>query len=562
MAVRIQTSNNFLGFGDGTRAGEYYYSVGMKRSQFGIKPGWSMVQSINSDTLDFTTPIKWFDQKKEAGANYIFGVAGYPGKIYKCSTSADTWTLARATLQQSYGNGLITDQKDRLLYAQNRYLGMYDGTTWTDNWKDIVDDIGLEWRPMELYEDWVLIGNKNKVALLNITDDSFNTAAFTLPSDFVIRSIKAGKNGVLIGANKGNQGILVLWDVYSIRSITPWIYTEGNITSIVKFKEQWIVAMNGKFLITNGYQILSEISLPDIGIRGEVSTPDYPAGMIIKDNYLFVTHSNITRQPNRLKNAVWIYDFRTRLWEICLASNNEDSVRYGALFFDNIYNFIVSYVSSSDVSSKRYIAKIYENIPRKSFYITAPLGVGGTKKTAEGLIFSLAFDTVASTHTPTPDWKITAKIFDFKKQLWNFSRTSLASTAANKLLINGSSPNFSCADVGDEVTVVEGVNANETRQVIAVENKGTISEAWTLDLSLPYLTEQYAKLNVSGFKKIGEKTISSHKLKDYYFNINQSPQGKKFLIKLLFESNADSSNFFLTPEVNNLSFIYNDLGVI
>ena len=550
MAVKIQTIQNFLGFGDGLKRGEYYYSQGMGCSREGIKPNWVMIKSIDNGTLAELQLIKWFDQRKEAGSIYIYAVA-YDGKIFKVEWPGNDWTLARTPTTNNDGNGLIVDQKNRVLYAQAQYLGMYDGTTWTDNWKDFVVDIGNKWRPMDLYEDWVVMGNKNKIALLNITDDSFNANAFNLSDEFEIVALKSGKNGVLIGANIGSRSALVLWDCQATRSIAPWTWIEGNISGIAKYEGQWIVSVGNEIFITNGYTQRYLITPVDLRIQDSDFGPYYPSGMLVRNFYLFINGG--WDSLSRKKTGLWIYNLRTQLWEFCSPSNFcLRHVTPGALFIDNKWIFYASY--QTDLPNKIYIEKIWNSAPSKSFYISPPLGVGDNQKIAEGLILNLGFDLADYTDKTLPNWKIIAGIYDFKKPLWKYGRTTAASTEANKLKIDGT---YYSADVGDEVTILKGANASEIRHIIAITGKGTVDEVWTLDSDLPNLTEQDVFLNICPFRKIGEWTINNYPIKNYYyFPIKNLASGRKFLIKVYFKV----AN--LTPELHSLSFIYDDLGIL
>ena len=558
--IRIQTIKSFLGFGDGIRKGEYYYSQGIGRSREGIKPSWGISKIIDSGTLGGLAVIKWFTQRKEAdGKIYNFGV-DKNGVIYKCEQLIGTWAAINSPVS-SFGNGLGVDKKDNIIYAQHQYLGK--GTTanpnvWTDNWKDLGADEGTMPRPIENYEDWTLIGNKNKIAGYTGDGTDFGPNLFNLPEGFVINNIKAGKTGVLIGANKDNIGILVLWDCYSNRSITPWIYLEGNIYSIASYNGQWIVAAGSKFFITNGYTIETLCVPPDSRTSDtEFITTVTQVGMVVKDHYLFVNGK--INGLNRKQTGLWIYDFRTKLWEFCPISNNcVMYVNLGALFVDNAFSFFTSY--SSDYPAKRYIGMIYNGAPQKSFYISSVLGATDTKKIAEGLILNLAFDLYNHSVYDSLNIKITAKIYDFKRQLWGVGVTSAVSTAKDELKVDGAASGYNYAEIGDEITILQGVNAGEIKHIKEIQNPGQTPEIWVLDSELPLLTEQSTYLGVCPFKKIGEQLITAPKIKDYYFNIKHSPIGKKFLIKICLDMGRTYD--MMIPELSSLSFIFNDLGIL
>src|SRR5207248_2925051 len=141
-----------------------------------------------------------------------------------------------------------------LLYPQQRYLGMRDTTgTYTDNWKDFGADY-TGYRDADTYEGGVYIMNNNAVAYL-ASDDSWNASAFTAPTNFEGRSIRSGRNGLLLGFNFGFQGVLMLWDAIADRAIAPWIWVNGTVLSIDAYQGNWLVLTSKEILLTNGYTV-------------------------------------------------------------------------------------------------------------------------------------------------------------------------------------------------------------------------------------------------------------------------------------------------------------------
>jgi hypothetical protein len=138
--------------------------------------------------------------------------------------------------------------------------------------------------------------------------------------------------------------------------------------------------------------------------------------------------------------------------------------------------------------------------------------------------------------------------------LWVRAQTNAASTVENKLKINGT---IFRAQVGDEVTVLTGANAGQIRHITAIANQGTSTEEWTLDSNLPNLTEDTAELNVMPFQLVKKHTVTNvSELKELFFNVKNRIKGKKYLLKILFE------NMTVTPELHEVQFIYDDLGIL
>lgn len=571
--IKIQTITSFLGFG--TKRG-YYFSEGMHRTEEGIKPGWEIREATHSGALTDLLLIGWFSQVRIGVDNYIYGVnrsSVADGRIFRAFAGGNSFSLQRTPTTVSYGNGLITDQKGRLLYLQTRFLGMFDGTTWADSWRDFGVNIAPvdTFRPADLYEDWVAMGNGDKIALLNIKDDSFNSNAFNLPAGFVFRAIKSNRTGVLMGANFVNRSVLVLWNCQSSRSIAPWIWLDGEILSITTYGDLWKVAVGNKVILTNGYTIRELPELPDMGIHNFPLQNLFPSGLLSKDNYLFLNNGGGsglggTSGFGRDKKGLWILDLTTRLWEFCAVSNRcTQRVLLGAIIIDAQNNAYISYRTIRP--ARFYIGRIFQSFSagsdtsNKAIYISPILGEGTNQKIAEALKINLNFvlKPEYAFVTPNPDIKIHTKIYDFKRKGINYIPTNAASTALNQLRVDGSSRSALAGqiEIGDEVSILEGANAGEVRHITSIANRRTATETWTLDSNLPNLTENEISLEVTPFKKIDIQTISSYEAKDYYFNIATSPQGRKFLIKIIMEL----GNPCLMPEMTELSFIYNDLGI-
>jgi hypothetical protein len=554
--LRQETIRKFRGFGDGNRIGEYFYSQGMNKSQFGIKPDWKIMASKDSASLAALTLITWFAQRAVTNGDiYNYGV-GNTGKLFRVAQNTTTWAEVSHTTV-GYGNGLGIDTESNVIIAGKQYLCKINPAgTVSNNWKDLGADEGTMWRPIERYEDTMLIGNKNLIATYTGDGTDFATNTITFPAGFSIRCIKSGQGGILIGMNFGNSGVLALWDNYSDRAIAPWLWFNEPIKSIAKYKGQWIVAVGDKFIITNGYTSKHLCFAPDSKIHSTRFIMNHtPDCMVVKDNYLMVAggQGHFTRR----QQGLWIYNLDTKLWNFVAVSNGVTyNTLIGAINIDDAYNMHVSYETS--LPAKKYIGRIYNDVPPEAYFITAPLGKGNNKKTAEGLIINLGFDTVNYTYYAAPTWSIKASIYDFKRQLWTYGYTRAISTDKSILKVDGSVANYNKAEVGDEVTIVAGANAGEKRYIESIANEGTNTEEWTVDSDFSELTEASVYMIVSPFIKIGDITVATPKIKENYFYlpIKQAPTGKKFMIKIYFTATS------MVPEISSLSFLYDDLGHI
>src|SRR5947207_2151197 len=114
--IQVEPIQNFAGFGIGQGQGEYFHSQGMNKSLFGVTPKWKISASIDDGTLSTLALLNWFTQGVLGGTSYVYGVDQI-GTLYKSTLGLDVWTNPYRPGVSSHGNGLIFDQKNRLLYA-------------------------------------------------------------------------------------------------------------------------------------------------------------------------------------------------------------------------------------------------------------------------------------------------------------------------------------------------------------------------------------------------------------------------------------------------------------
>jgi hypothetical protein len=153
---------------------------------------------------------------------------------------------------------------------------------------------------------------------------------------------------------------------------------------------------------------------------------------------------------------------------------------------------------------------------------------------------------------------VSIKVANFKQLIWGYATTNGTSATAITIKVDGTQTGLNNAEVGDEITVLEGVNAGQIRHIANITNQNTNTETWTLDTALGSTTENNIRIQVSPFKLAKKSTLSSAaKLRDLYFPITKQLQGKKYLTKTVFD-NVGSS----VPELTQTDFIYNDLGEV
>jgi hypothetical protein len=540
--IRAIQFGNAGGFGEGKRRDEYYYSQGMQRSPGGPMTGFGMTVLATSDTISGLGNIKYFADV--VGTMYA---VDSNGKIYKEATAGVGNFGTAVRTPGGSGRGLLGDQKGRLLYFQNTQIGMYDGATWTDNWKTGLNDVE---HPADTYEDLVPFANGPAVGVI-YADDTMNATAFDLPSSFSTADVCGGHLGILVGANLGYTGYIILWNPLYDRSAAPWIPVPGQVQSIERTDGGWIVVTTKQVLWTNGYstrQLFPLLDDPLAYLQYAVA----PQGTLRVNDKLFVL--NQYAHEARRKSGVYVLDLQTLTFEfIPVSTLAVTSVTPLAIAASkaSTQQILVGYADAT--LSKNYIATISATAITRAVYVSEPVGNGTGDKAAEAIILNLA-PSPNRRNTSLMTFDVSVKLYDFERPLWGLETTNALAGAANQLRVNGASANVE-AQVGDEVTILNGANAGQVRHITAIANEGLSNETWTLDRDLSGATASGIDVQVEPYQLIERKTFASQStLPQLYFNCTERQRGKQFLIKVLIE-NANVQ-LVLHPS----TFVYDDLG--
>lgn len=627
--IKVEQIKNFGGFGSGGLPGEYFHSQGMAKSREGIRPGRSITPLVDESTLTTLGLINWFTEGAPASSDYVFA-SDDTGDIYQSLGGSNTPTLLYRPGHATTGNGLIIDQKKRLLYAGTQYLGKYDGTSnyttgtvqvtngsnavvgsgttftsdmvgkrflitgetafytvatftdathitintnytgtsgsgknytiftaWTDQWKDFVDSVS-DFRSPELYEDWVYFWNGNKIAGLNVTDDSFSDSVFNFPSGFKGVTLKSSSKGILLAANFNNRGVLALWDGITPRSIAPWIWLTTKVKCLITTDSgEWIVITGNGIYLTNGYSIRTiNEDLPDSYLnQSSITTNLLPQGaQIVKGKLIF--WGTIAR-PNRAKSGLYLMDLKTGLFEFAPVANEcVMGVTGGAVFFDSNYRVHLSY--TTDAPSKKVWGLLGTDSTPRSFYISSKLGVGDNDKIAEGVRLNFGINLQDFTLSAIT-FDVSVKVYNFRRQLYSYAITNATAGATNQIRVDGTATQTNSPKVGDEVTILDGNNAGQIRHIASIANQNLSNETWTLDSALSNATASGVIIGISPFQFVKKHTLTDlTELKDLYFNVKNNIKGKHFLVKIVLE-NVQS---FSVPELNSGQFIYDELPTL
>jgi hypothetical protein len=541
MIKRLPFGNNG-GFGEGKSYNEYYFSQGMQKTPWGLMTGYSVAEVRSSTSLSGLGTVAWFADASGA----MYGV-NTSGKIFKETfPAAADWALDHTPVGTYNGSGLIGDGKGRLLYFGETEIGKKDGATYTDAWKTGLTAYTAH--PADNYEGMVLFGNKSTVGLID-SADSMNLSAFTLPTSMTVDCLKAGKTGVLIGANLGYRGSLLLWDAQSDRAITPWIWTNGKVLSIERVDTGWIVVTQKEILITNGYTVQKLAPILD----DPLSFQQYnvgPQGTLALNNKLFVcAQYGTTRAPAGL----YVLDLDSGLWEFVPMSTYGATPQAIYAPKSTLQEIAISYADS--FLAKTYLGVVSVTGISQAVLIPEVLANSATEKIAEAAILNLALSSM-KTGVQAITFDVSLKIYNFGRALHGRNVTSGLAASASVLPVDGTNTGFWRARVGDEVTILQGANAGQIRHIQSIANEGLSNEVWTLDSALSGATAANVSLAVQPFELVSKKTITAAtEIPSLFFNIKNRTRGKKFLLKIVFENMTNAQ-----LELQRSDFVYQDLG--
>lgn len=145
--LKQEIISQFEGFGNDKKVtrGEHYRSSGFIKSQNGISTGGSLLHLMDAYSLTDigTTTTKslcyarGFANSTQTPSNYLYN-SNVNGEIIQSLSGSLSGSSAeyahRSQQNKAYFHHLITDPKGRVLYHQDRYLGMFDGTGATTNY--------------------------------------------------------------------------------------------------------------------------------------------------------------------------------------------------------------------------------------------------------------------------------------------------------------------------------------------------------------------------------------------------------------------------------------------
>ena len=328
-------------------------------------------------------------------------------------------------------------------------------------------------------------------------------------------AIRSGPTGILIGANFGYQGALILWDGNSIGAKVPWKWVQGQILSIALYGENWIVKTQRQVLITNGTTITELFGVFDdpLAFRNYDNEDLSRQQLLVINNTLIFTISGHTSiqsyEYGKMKPGLYLYNLATHLWNyIPVPTQSTINIFTGAVFADVDFNNRILFGYRDVTAGKNFIAQLINTPASKAQWVSEAVGLGHIKytkgllgptdKSAEAVILNLGVLN-SITDPATLSFNVALKVYNFRRQLWGHAVTNAQIAGLNQVQIDGTSADNYDAQVGDEVTLLNGINAGEIGHITGIANKGLSNETWMLDATAPSETEEGISLQVQPF---------------------------------------------------------------
>ncbi len=487
----IYTSNNYLGIG------------------YKIFATSGTTTSITATGTNFTT----------LGLGTTNGI----NKVYNFNTEEEyTITSIGGTSNDTinFTAGTGTPAEDDVLFA-------FVDTKWDLNGGDAVypqflgQDDRYKWkRQIKAYGENYYILNGNWLAVLDKTNAVFNADEKQLPNNTDSLCMGINDSKLLIAGENKDNGINVLWDADSDgwNSIRK---TERGAQSIVPYNEGWIVLMRTSLYYTNGYVLQKLSTLPDGGRYQDTGNIYFNGMEIIGDKILLGANYN---DYTRRKDGVYIYTINEG-WSFAPVDATNvyptKDVEIGVIKMIKNQLFI-----GYEAENTNYIGEISESGGANKKIITAYLELKDKQLISQiKLSVAFRFDHYSDRNSSTSD--ITVSIDDGSSPHFNYGQTK--STSTTTTIYNDSAP-LSCGLVGQEIEMLEGVNAGERSFITAITNAGTDDEAWTMSPAFSNdftYTDNYQRYN---FVKCDTKTIGSDDLNSTIdFNVPRTNTDKLFI---------------------------------
>lgn len=435
------------------------------------------------------------------------------------NTSGDTWDV---TLSAPLDVASKSDQYCKVL---TDYITGYGGF-------QISNRTGSGWGggnniPMANYEDVTMIGRGNKLDTYNAVSDSYASPALTFPDSMVIENILIANEGILIVGNYDGRGLVAIWDNSAQNWLVPWIRYEDEIISATELGGQGLIRTERSFYLTDGYS--SELVKTDF-LEQDI-WPDTSAALqnmlSLNDGVMMGLESNGYKA--KAKSGLYQYNSSSKLFNYLRhPDGGVKDARIDALNRD--YHSDTIFTAFADGSGQGLYKLQKNTAPDYASMTTADLGGGAVVKYAEELHLDIGVYDAAYTAGDI-GFTLVCKVADSDRQMYKQSAIKTNMSQNDEIVVDETvQPE---AQIGDEVEILNGSNAGQTRNITNIANGGTDTATYTLDRDLDNLGSQGDEISITPFQLVGKQTYSGEKEVPYiFFDIDQDIEARRFKVKI------------------------------
>jgi hypothetical protein len=359
--------------------------------------------------------------------------------------------------------------------------------------------------------------------------------------------------------NRAGKSVLVLWDGFSDRAISPWVQIDDNVIGLNRYGSGWMVLTTRNIYYTNGYQ-LEPFAEDFLGSEVNWLEGGAPMNTATIGNDMWMSFRGSDSTYNIRDAGLYRMNLKSKLVEFYGTSGNLRTGSVTALLYPAKQAGVLGQFPRMILSSGADLSLIgtVEDVASSGTYsyITNPIGEGETMKTALALRLPISIsEWKRSNYGTTASFTISAKIATVDDALFlNNEAISGTHTTTTMQVDEGSRKP---AEIGDEIEFKTGTHSGKIRTITNISGGGTSTATYTF-ATLGSAPSNGDKFTLSRFKQIETKTYTgiSNIPKEIYFNIQKQPRGKKFMVKFVVE------NPTVPLEIRPFLFIYDDSGEI
>ncbi len=447
-------------------------------------------------TLDQPSYIRYFN-------NRYYAINHDNGKIFENTFSS--WSEVHDSVNIFGGSGLYADD-DYLYYAGSTVVGRFDKTTWTDNWQSFNVNTAFDDVPITKFLKFICFGNKNYLATWDTGATTWNPGRLTLPTGYVIVWLAPLTDYLVISAHHPTFGsALFFWDGYSqtYNRVLQLTQTQ-SIAGVVDKNVLYFLTRDGWICRFNGVGIEKLNRFPDMDYQDYINLK--AECMKMYQGLIYIAKGSNTFDVSRRNQfcGIWCYNpatnalyFKHRLSNNAVSNATGGvSVVYG-LFVDNINIKVMWKSGSNSIIDANSDTGTFRPYDFGAYWISPLLD-------DEPYLRKRFKQMILNFFKPLPNSSFAR--FEVK---YNITEQTIREV---RTVSGGGGDYFtlsfisSAYEVGDEVIVIAGPAAGQTRHIKSID---TATNTIYLDESLYYVggSQGYIQsgdsVAITPFKKLG-----------------------------------------------------------